>query len=327
MTRLTKLAIAGVLAVACILSATATAASAAPKASAAASAPLAAGPINVQVGPGEENNTTVVIIGITIDPSIKLPVRVRIPVPPAATVAWAGEILGGDPNADPQAQYTLHDGAGGAQYAEFTMSKSRIGQIDTYAAPLKNDGKTVSTQVTYVQSVPSTSTIFSVRLPANISNVKIDPTPTAPAEKNTSGESLYLVGGSSMATGAKQAISIAYSLGAAAPASAASSQTPVFVALGIALVAVLVALGFVVQRGSGPSAEDDQADANAELELDYSDDWDDEAAQPAASAPSKRRRSRAQAADADADADGSAASTSQRASDDSDDPFDSLDVD
>lgn len=227
----------------------------------AAPAPLVGGQTSVQIGPGQEPNVTVALVTVQIDSGVKLPARVRIPVPPGSTIEWAGEILGGDPNADPQRPYTLHDGQGGAQYAELTLTQSRQGQIDVNAAPLNQSGTSVSTQVTYVQSVPSTTTVISVRMPPNTSNVRLTPAPSRPPDINATGESLYVLSVPPLATGAAQAISISYDLGAAR-ATGSSSQIPVYVAFGIALLAVIIALVFVAQRSmmSGGGDDEDEAD-------------------------------------------------------------------
>jgi hypothetical protein len=169
-------------------------------------APLVEGPFSVQIGPNQDPGQPgklIVIMSINLPSDVSLPARVRIPIPPGAMVTWAGEVLGGDVSADPQRTYTVHDGVGGAQYVEFTMTQSRRGQVDTVAGPLTVKGADVSAKMSFVQSVPSTSTEFAVRIPANASNVKIDPAPSGSPETNSSGESLYYVGTQTLPIGTK----------------------------------------------------------------------------------------------------------------------------
>jgi len=276
-----------------------------PASALAAAPPLATGPLTVQIGPGEEASQTIAIVGVTVADSVKLPVRVRLPVPVGATVQWAGQILGGDPDNDPQQAVLLATGAGGARYDEITLTKSHIGQIDTNLGPLTLSGDSVSAQVAFVQSVPSTSTVFSVRLPAGVSNVAISPAPAGAPEVNSSGESLYVLGTAPLATGAKLSVGVSYSTAAASGAagsggSGGSSSTPVIIVLIVALAAVLISLVFVLQRSAQPVAGGDDVDDDHAYDDDEVDD-------------------EADAEEADAAGEAEAAG--------SDDPFDSIDLD
>lgn len=249
------------------------------------SAPLVQGPYSVQIGPNQDPGQpgkVIVILSINLDPSIQLPARVRIPIPPGATVAWAGEVLGGDIGADPQRTYTLHDGAGGAQYAEFTLTQSRRGQVDTIAGPLTIKGTSVSAQLSFVQSVPSTSTEFAVRIPPNVSDVKIDPKPSGAPETNSSGESLYYIGAQTLPIGTNLGMSISYTQGAPSTSKPlASSSSSFLMLLGILLVVLVAFIAFFSRRGSSEDDEEEQDDefgddefADEDDETDLEDDED-----------------------------------------------------
>lgn len=249
-------------------------------ASSEATAPVAQGSIGVQVWPGGEPGKTVLTVSIALDQKTPLPARVRIPVPPGTTVIWAGEVLGGDVNDDPARRYTLRDGAGGAQYAEFTLSQSFHGQVDAVAGPLTTEDGSLSARVSFVQAVANTSTRFTVRLPAGASNVKIDPAPPRAPEVNASGESLYTVGDRSLPVGGRLQISVSYTQ--AGTESSAKSRTPpsaILVVLVIALVVliaviVLVARFMPADKGS-EGDEDDEGDEDSEDVL-VDEDEDDE---------------------------------------------------
>jgi len=214
--------------------------------------PVAAGPLQVQVGPAQAGQATAVLIDVNLDPSVKLPARVRIPVPPGASIAWAGEILGGPASQDPQRAYTLKTGVG-AQYAEFALSVSHDGQLDA-ALPLVVSGTHATSLVRFVQSVPATSTGFSVRMPADATNTKISPAPVAAPQTNPAGESLYALPTAALAPGASITVSVAYDQGTRPATVSSSNLTALYLVLGIVLVLLVATLAFLVVRQRRPSA-------------------------------------------------------------------------
>ncbi|MDR3687019.1 MAG: hypothetical protein P4L93_08710 [Coriobacteriia bacterium] len=263
--RITILIVAACLSVAVALPAGALAApgAAAPTASskpAAVTAPLASGPIDAQIWPGQDGKT-VVIVDVTLDPKVKLPARVRIPVPNGAVVQWAGEILGGDASKDQERPFTLQSGHGGS-YAELTLSVSRRGQIETNGIAMTASGTKLSTLVDWTQSVPSTSTLFTVRIPANVSAVTIAPQPVGAPDTNAAGESLYVLPTQSLATGAQSVIKVSYDT---APATATPATTvnltAVYIVLGVLLAGAVAVVVYLASRqnaaGSGDEGYDD----------------------------------------------------------------------
>lgn len=236
-------------------------------------APLATGPFDAQIWPAQDGKVTAAIIDVNIDNKVKLPVRVRIPVPQGAVVQWAGEILGGDPSADPERTFTLHSGAGGGQYAEITLTAAHRGQIDTNGIPMTATGNKISTQVDWIQSVPSTSTIFSVRVPAGVSDIKIDPTPQGTPQVNSAGETLWVLPVATLAPGAPLTITISYNAtptGATAPPR--TNLTVVYILLGVLLVgAVGFAAYLLLRSNSGNDGEDDDDDGGYDDDSSSSD--------------------------------------------------------
>ena len=224
-------------------------------------APLASGAFDAQIWPAQ-NGKTVVIVDVTLDPKVKLPARVRIPVPKGAVVEWAGEILNGDASTDKERTFTLQDGQGGS-YAELTLSLSHRGQIETNGIPMMASGTKLLTQVDWIQSVASTSTLFTVRIPAQVSAVTIDPRPEGAPETNAVGESLYVLPVQKLATGAQSAIKISYDTAPAAVTSPAKVDLNlVYLVLGVLLAGaagVAVYLGSR-QNSSGPGDEGGDAD-------------------------------------------------------------------
>jgi hypothetical protein len=253
-------------------------------------APLVSGDLGVQVGVDPAQGTVVVIVGVTLGNSAPLPARVRVPVPANSAIVWAGEILGGDPGADPQKEYTLATGEGGGQYAEFTLTGSHQGQIEVNAGALPT-GKSVSAKTTFVQSTPSNTTAFAVRMPSGAQSVHVEPTPVATPEFNDAGESLYTLETKNVPVGSKVEVSFTYTKGAptAGPSSSSAastpsqSSTPLIVLLAGSAIVFLVAAVYIARRSDEgtESGEDFVAEDDGERDGEGEDaspesDEDDE---------------------------------------------------
>jgi hypothetical protein len=238
------------------------AATAAPK-SVSASAPVdaaAGGPIDLQIWPGQAGKTAIITV-VEVDAKTKLPVTVRVPVTPGSTVEWVGEILGGSAESDIEAPYKLIQGQGG-QFAEFTLTKSRRGQVDAIGFPLEISGDKVLLALEYVQSVSSPLTAMSVRVPAEVTKVKISPKPSGDPVDNADGESLYTLEPVALKPGEKQKVTLSYSTIPPVEPAPGSELNGVLIGLGIALVVAVIAMVVVVRRRSvtAPSFEDSEED-------------------------------------------------------------------
>ena len=189
---------------------------------------------------------------------------------PGTTVEWAGEILGGQASGDIEQPFKLRTGRGG-QFAEFTLTKSHRGQVDAIGFPLSVADQTVSLSVEYVQSVSSTLTAISVRLPADISEVKISPKPSGEPVVNADRESLYVMNPKPYELGETETIDISYSTVPPVAPAPGSELTPVLIGLGAALVVAVVVV-LVLMTRQRQATESVQAD---EDEDDESDDDED----------------------------------------------------
>jgi hypothetical protein len=213
-----------------------------------AAAMSAGGAIDVQVWP--QGGETVVITSVEVPATTKLPVTVRIPVVPGSKIEWVGEIVGTNVASDIERKYKLVDGEGG-QYAEFILSTSRHGQIDSVASSLTVSGTTISTAIDWVQSVSSEDTLFSVRLPSGMSEVKIKPEPEGKPADNGSGETLYTMPTKTLAPGSKTAVTVSYSTVPAPVKDAkASSANTILLVLGGVLALAVGALVVAMRRRS-----------------------------------------------------------------------------
>lgn len=237
----------------------------------------AGGPLFVQLWPAEENGMTAALVAIEVPDSTKLPAIVRIPVMPGTTVQWAGEILGGDPNQDPERAYTLKNGIGGT-FVEFTLTKSHRAQVDSLGLPLAVKGATTSLNATWVQTVNSPKTTITVRIPAGAFQVKIKPDPAGDPTANSNGQSLYTLNANSFKIGQKQNIAVSYS--SEPPSGLGLSMMPLLIGLGSALVVAVIVLFVVVGRqrdtGAGTDEElfEDDREGSADLEAPRDDGAD-----------------------------------------------------
>lgn len=210
-----------------------------------ASAVSAGGPVEVQIWP--QDGQTVVISSVALPTGTKLPALVRIPVVPGSVVEWAGEIAGSDPAGDTAVQYKLAQGAGGL-YAEFYLTKSLRGQIDTVASTLTVSGQRTSSEVAWVQSVTAPETIFSVRIPSGASDVRITPSPDGKPTTNELGEALYLLPSRALGSGEKLNVSLSWGAAVIETPSATPSANTIIVSLLVVLALAIAALVVVARR-------------------------------------------------------------------------------
>ena len=212
-----------------------------------AHAVAAGGPVDVQMWP--QDGQAIVITSVELPQGTKLPAIVRIPVAPGSTVEWAGEIVGAAASGDIPAEYKLAQGAGG-EYAEFTLTKSLRGQIDTVASTLTVSGQRISTTLDWVQSVASPQTSFSVRSPSGVSDVKITPSPVGAPVGNEQGEQLYVLPDQTLAEGQKATVVLSYSTAPPVGSVPANSASTIVIVLVAGLVVAVLALILVARRRS-----------------------------------------------------------------------------
>lgn len=215
-------------------------------AKAAEQAPLVTdGEYRVLLYPGVGNSQETAVIAKVIVPSTTmLPARVRIPIPTGARVGWVGE-LATQTGPDTELPYVTVN-IDGNSFVEFTLDKSKTGQVDFNGLVLSNDAGTLSTRLDWVQTVQAQSTSFAVRLPANIHAVTISPKSSGGPEKNADGESLYSLGTKTLAVGDKQTITVSYKPGAGV--GAFDINALVIAGVVVLLVIALVLFVFTLRR-------------------------------------------------------------------------------
>lgn len=216
-------------------------------AAAGAAAPVVSGEVDVQLWPGAEPGQLLVIVGITLPETTKLPATVRLPVPKGMKLGWAGEIATSTAAQDIQAKPVTKKGVGGS-YVEFEMTKYPIAQAEFTGLALKVSGEDVKTEVEFVQTAPASLTGFAVRLPATASKVKIKPAPSGEPNRNSqTGELMYTLPSKQLKEGGAQTVELKYST--ALPDTGGPSSTTIALGvLGGLVVLALLALAVVVMR-------------------------------------------------------------------------------
>lgn len=208
------------------------------------------GEMHVQIWPGAVAGQAVVITSVELTATTPLPAVVRIPLVPGTKVDWAGEILGSGAQ-DVKREYKVKEGTG-AQYAEFTISQSRLAQIELSGLALTVQGTATSVSVPYAQSVPAPLTGFSVRVPAAVSSVKINPAPAGEPQRNQLGESLYTLPNKELEVGDKATVTVSYAVGSSEASPTTAGTAPqggtIIAALLVGIAVALLALVLVVRR-------------------------------------------------------------------------------
>ena len=245
-------------------SVTLVAALALPSLAMAATAHPAGGSVDAQLWP--QDGQTTVIVALDVPGSVKLPAVVRLPFPPGAQVQWAGEILGGDPAADPARPYKVFTNADGGRYAQFTLTKSHRAQIDTSGLLLNVKGTLFSGTVDWIQSVDASLTTLSVRVPPNAADVSISPPPAGAPDRNATGEALYTLAPMTLAQGKKQTITFSYAIKAPGTGQSGSGATGLIVGLGVALGVAVVALLLLLTRSRQVTSSNERATENTDAD-------------------------------------------------------------
>lgn len=187
--------------------------STAPGAGTLVTAPL---PYDVQVWPDGEPGYLLLIAAVEVPTSTPLPATVRMAAPEGAEIVWTGEIMSGGPEGDVRRDFRVVAGSLEGTSVEFTLTQSRQAQYEAVLGPLPVSGGSVRSSVRWRQTEPASTLQFSVRLPANISDVAITPQPVGEVQRSPEGETLYTLPLIESPT-RESAVSVAYRQGGAVP--------------------------------------------------------------------------------------------------------------
>ncbi len=200
----------------------------------------------VQFTPTGDTGTAQVIVNVVLTPAVSLPATVSVPLPAGAQILWAGEILGGDPAADPSREYTIVPAAGG-QIVRFRMEQVRVAQVEAALAPPEVTGGAVHAPLRWTNTTEAGTYTFSVVLEPAISDVRIVPAPIGEPKRNSRGESLYTLPPVRLEQGQTFDVDVRYIRGSVG-ARSSSVRTTVLAVAGAALALVTALLIVLVRR-------------------------------------------------------------------------------
>ncbi len=232
----------------------------------------------------DEGSQSVMLISGTLPEDATLPAEISLSAPQGAQLQWAGEILGGDPSADPQAT-PEKSSAEGADVYTFTLTKARMGQVEVITPPAAFDG-----QSTYAKSIEwvSTQAVPEVNITGRIpvGSTISQQVEGAQMQPGPDGFSYYTKTFADVKPGDTVGLSFAYSAPAAAPAGAATSAPASDNTLPVVIAFLVVAIG-VALFAVGISRK--MAAKRARAAGDYDDTDDDETEEAPTSARGRRR--------------------------------------
>lgn len=201
----------------------------------------------VQFSPIGDTGTMQAIVNVVLSPETKLPATVAVPIPTGATLLWAGEILGGDPAADPAREASVTATAGG-QIVTFTLEKERTAQVEAALAAPSISGNTVKAPLSWVNTTEEGTYTFSVAIEAGVSDVKITPAPGGEPLRNDAGESLYLLTPVRLGKGQSFALGVEYKRGSGSSGTGGVNVVLIVALVGLALAVVALVVVLLRQR-------------------------------------------------------------------------------
>lgn len=212
-------------------------------------------PMSVQLWPEAEPSQLLLIVSADLPADAKLPATVTLPLPEGATVLWAGEVTGGNPESDIKRMPEVVEGKGG-KALRIELESARSAQYEASVGTLTVSGQKTSGRLRWVQSVEASTTSFAVRTPANVSSINIRPTPSDLPQRNSQGESLFTLPDRALSLGEAVTIDVSYSRGgqvapaadvnAGSGASGVNKFTLILVVGGLAML--FGATAYVIQR-------------------------------------------------------------------------------
>jgi len=253
------------------------------------------------VSHSEENGGVMTVFG-TLPDATTLPAEAQLSVPAGAEIQWIGEILGGPPAEDPELKYTKTT-ANGADIYSFTLTKSRIAQIEMLTSDAQVfDGTAYASSLKWVAGTDLPQVRLAIRIPAGATITA--PTPGATSMPGETGYDYYTKTVTDVKAGDALVLAAGYTLPPVAGASTttgASSGNTVSIIIVVVLLLAGVGLVISVRRKMGareeaapapaPAAAKKAATVATQDDDSGSDDFADDAPEPAtASRPGAAKR-------------------------------------
>ncbi len=203
-----------------------------------------------------EQSGGVMLVSGELPESVKLPAEAELSVPAGSSLQWVGEILGGDPSADPELTYTKST-VNGSDVYRFTLTKSRIAQLEivtSEAAGFDGTNYTSGVKWSATQAVPEVR--LSARIPQGAQIVQ--PSPDAALQPGDSGYSFYTKSVKDVKPGDQLDMTFSYKVAATPASTTAATSSGSTAQIVIILIAVAAGGFFVmaVRRKMAPASGD-----------------------------------------------------------------------
>lgn len=201
-----------------------------------------------------EQSGGVMLVSGELPESVKLPAEAELSVPAGSSLQWIGEILGGDPSADPPLTYTKST-VDGSDIYRFTLTQSHTAQIEILTSePVGFDGTNYTSRIVWsaTQAVPEVR--LSVRIPQGAQIVQSSP--DAVLQPGPSGYSFYTKSVKDVSPGDPLEMAFSYQVAVTPASTTAAASSGSAATVVIALIAVAAGGFFVmaVRRRIAPSS-------------------------------------------------------------------------
>lgn len=128
----------------------------------------------VQAWPEYSDDQVLFMETVKFPDNTPLPIEVKLAIPKGAQVKWAGELMS-DASQDIEVTPEVN---GFADYDEvvFTLTKSRVGQVEAKWAGLKTEGEARTLNFDWTQRYEAKETQIKLKVPTGSTDVKVTPT-------------------------------------------------------------------------------------------------------------------------------------------------------
>lgn len=198
----------------------------------------------LQFAPVAQTGASLAIVSALVDPQEALPASVSVPVPAGSTLLWAGEVLGGDPSADPSRTTTV-ERIGEMDVYTLTLEQAYTAQLEIQLPAPTISGSKVIAGLTWTNPGRETLVTGSVVVEPGGRDVKTTPAASGETRTNDAGETLYPVEGKRLAEGETYELTVEWERGGGVATDNETSTLPLLLG---ALAAAVVALVAVMAR-------------------------------------------------------------------------------
>ncbi|MHB9002919.1 MAG: heavy-metal-associated domain-containing protein [Coriobacteriia bacterium] len=218
--------------------------------------------VDIQVDPTDAAGA-LYIVTATLPAGTPLPATVRLSMPQGATVAWAGEVLGGPLEDDPTVQPVIEHGDNGYDVVSLTLSKALRGQLElTVPGLLVQDGTSRLLRVGYAPVDAVGAISIAALVPAG--GIIETATPGATRSAGPSNGTIISLEASG-AAGREVALDVRYSQTAPpATATTGGSNSTVLIVIALVAAAFVVMIVAANKRVKRTSDDDDDEDSYSE---------------------------------------------------------------